>query len=368
MILVNRNFGNPVLAEVIGDMFKPTTDDQDIGICLHDNVLATGSSLVANYKNTAATNATTMTSSMCINNVTEIETLNKLVSPKNIFLVTEKFIKTLDKVYTKIWNESFTETGIYNPSALATIYNGFVTDTSLEANSNITIFSRTDIKNSSIELNFMLFKKFVDRCITAGILTEEDRLQYEDQISLINFNRADLSTQINLDNKLITFTASKPIDIKPDLNAMAQQYLEGKKLYLMMTPFLTNESVIKNTRTAKTGTISVIPTDVSLLAAGVAQEPFYNLFGSWTTYDSRGGKSYTVKQPIAFFKPKTNASKFGRSLPLATHLIWSIGTPEDKELALLEGKPVPDLIFDHLDRISHIDSLTLKIKFDKLSF
>ena len=26
MILVNRNFGNPVLAEVIGDMFRGSTD------------------------------------------------------------------------------------------------------------------------------------------------------------------------------------------------------------------------------------------------------------------------------------------------------------------------------------------------------
>ena len=75
-----------------------------------------------------------------------------------------------------------------------------------------------------------------------------------------------------------------------------------------------------------------------------------------------------VKRPIAFFKPKTDASKFGRSLPLATHLIWSIGTPEDKAAAELAGTTPPDLVFDHLDRISHIDSLTLKIKFDKLQF
>lgn len=367
MILVNRNFGNPVLAEVIGDMFKSTSDDQDVGICLHSNALATGSSLVAAYKNYFITANQSVPSTTIINNVTNIESII-FPATKNFFLVTEHFIKTLDKVYTKIWNESFTETGIYSPSNLITLYNGFVSDNSLGANSILPLI--TDLGTFSLNNNFMLFKKFVDRCITAGILVEEDRLQYEDQISLNDFNKADLSTQIDLDNKLITFTAAKPIDIKPDLNAMATQYLNGKKLYLMMTPYLTNESVIKNTRLVKnttSGNTGLTPT--SLLNDGVKQEPIYNYFGiNNSTGGNAIGRSYTVKHPIAFFKPKTEASKFGRSLPLATHLIWSIGTPEDKELALLEGKPVPDLIFDHLDRISHIDSLTLKIKFDKLPF
>ena len=309
MILVNRNFGNPVLAEVIGDMFKSSSDaGQKVDAIQITGTLAPNSSLVVQLHSSTSFESGYNTTS------------------NNFYIVTEQFLKTLDKVYTKIWNESFTEIGIYVPSNFATIFHGFVIGGALTSSSN----------------DAMIFKKFVDRCVNIGILDEADRLQYEDQIFLSGMVRTNMSTQIDLDNKLITLTNSTPIDVKPDLNALNNEYLNGKKLYLLMTPYLTNESVIKNNY------------------AGL-QEPFSNYVGS-------GGTRVYVKRPIAFFKPKTDASKFGRSLPLATHLIWSIGTPEDKELAMLEGKPVPDLIFDHLDRISHIDSLTLKIKFDKLSF
>ena len=341
MILVNRNFGNPVLASAIGDMFRGSSDvDQKVDWVPNTGALASNSSLVATFK--PDSNIVSGGEAPVVAQTTYLDPFNYYnTSNCNFYLVTEHFLKTLDKVYTKIWNESFTETGIYVPANLATMYHGFVIGGELTANNT----------------DFMIFKKFVDRCIISGILLEEDRLQYEDQIFLSGMSRADLSTQIDLNNKLITFAASKPIDIKPDLNATTQQYLEGKKLYLMMTPYLTNESVIKN-RISNT--------------VGSFQEPIslYQRISWLNNYNGQTGVllDSPVRQPIAFFKPKTDASKFGRSLPLATHLIWSIGTPEDKELALLEGKPVPDLIFDHLDRISHIDSLTLKIKFDKLSF
>ena len=39
MILVNRNFGNPVLAQVIGDMFRASSDvGQDVGWVNNNNV------------------------------------------------------------------------------------------------------------------------------------------------------------------------------------------------------------------------------------------------------------------------------------------------------------------------------------------
>ena len=338
MILVNRNFGNPVLAEVIGDMFKGSSDDgMNIEWVNHTNALASGSSLVSVLKNVLYDSGLAAEAAVAAERYNNFNN-----SPKNIYIVTEHFLKVLDKVYTKIWNESFTENGIYVPSNLSTIFNGFSVDTGgiLESNTNI-----------------MIFKKFVDRCITAGILQEEDRLQYEDQVLINDLNKTNISTQIDLESKLITFTSAEPMNIQPDIDASEGHYLYGKKLFLMMTPYQTNEETIKNIlhTTVFTGT-----------------EPFRN--SSLVRYYVTGIAEYKypvntpVRRPIAFFKPKTDASKFGRSLPLATHLIWSIGTPEDKELALLEGKPVPDLIFDHLDRISHIDSLTLKIKFDKLSF
>lgn len=340
MILVNRNFGNYALSQAIGDMFKGSSDvGQNVGWIYNSNALAAGSSLVSTYSTRLGVTALNYTDSADDTEATAMALLFNNYHPNcnNFYLVTEHFLKTLDKVYTKIWNESFTETGIYVPANLATMYHGFVINGELTS-------SNTD---------FMIFKKFVDRCITAGILDEADRLQYEDQIFLSGMSRANMSTQIDLDNKLITLTNSTPIDVTPDLNGLAGQYLAGKKLFLMVTPYLTNESVIKG-------------------FASVTQEPFQNM--AYTQkMDSNKIVTYpldktNIKQPLAFFKPKTDASKFGRSLPLATHLIWSLGTPADKEIALIEGTPVPDLVFDHLDRISHIDSLVLKIKFDKLQF
>ena len=127
MILVNRNFGNYALSQAIGDMFKSSSDvDQKICWVPNTNALATGSSLVATMKPLlfVATNASVGTAGAKNN-------FEANQNPNNFFLVTEHFLKTLDKVYTKIWNESFTETGIYNPVNLATIYNGFVNDNSL---------------------------------------------------------------------------------------------------------------------------------------------------------------------------------------------------------------------------------------------
>ena len=339
MILVNRNFGNPVLSSVIGDMFKASSDaSQNVDWVANSGAVASGSTLVASLVNLLSSGdwynyngsipQPVLTDDINIYN-------NYNTTCNNFFIVTDQFIKTLDKVYTKIWNESFTEIGIYTPSNLATLYYGFVSDNSAGASSG-----------------FMAFKKFVDRCITAGILVEADRLDYKDQIFVSGMTRANMSTQIDLTNKLITFTHSSPIDIAPDINAMTGQYLAGKKLYLMMTPYLTNESVIK-------GYINV------------TQEPIINrLYTHYTNTEFANVVTINtaVKQPIAFFKPKSDASKFGRSLPLATHFIWSMGTPSDKTLAEANGLTPPDIIFDHLDRISHIDSLVLKIKFDKLQF
>ena len=347
MILVNKNFGSPALSSVIGDMFRSATDaSQNVDYVRNTGALASGSTLVASMSNTAyvyASGNTTGSSMLAPFNA------QQTVS-NNFYIVTEQFIKTLDKVYTKIWNESFTETGIYTPSNLATLYYGFVSD------------------NSSGDAGaFMTFKKFVDRCITAGVLVEADRLDYKDQIFISGVSRSNMSTQVDTTNKLIIMTHATPIDISPDIDTQTGQYLNGKKIYLMMTPYLTNESVIKglNYSFAYGGPL-VTPTP--------SQEPFVNALVGINFGTGTGWSPYTypvqtpVRRPIAFFKPKTDASKYGRSLPMATHFFWSMGTPADKAAAIAAGKPIPDLIFDHLDRISHIDSLVLKIKYDKLQF
>lgn len=352
MILVNRNFGNPALADAIGDMFKNTSNiNSNVDWVPNTNVVASGSSLVAAQMNIAfsgvdgvnGTDALTAAAghALAAPYVDAYNTYN--ANSMNMFIVTEHFLKTLDKVYSKLWNESFVETGIYIPANLSTLYHGFVADNTLGASST----------------DFMLFKKFVDRCITAGVLLEEDRLDYNDQIMLSNLVRAQMSTYIDLPNKTVSITAPNPIDVNPDIDARVGAFHNGKKLYLMLTPYLTNESVAKG-QTETSGT-------------KVTQEPF------WMDQAIRHDKTHMgltyeydvntpVKRPIAFFKPKTAASKFGRSLPMATHLLFSLGTPAEKEEALIAGTPTPDIIVDHNDRISHIDAFTLKIKFDKLQF
>ena len=366
MILVNRNFGNPVLSSVIGDMFKASSDDNmniDSSMNITD-VLASDSTLVSTIQNFIKTKMNPNVFSPVQQAAVANEAFNGYkslnINPKNFYIVTEQFLRVLDKVYTKLWNESFTETGIYTPSKLITIYKGFVSDCSKGENSTYNYYdllgegtSYPQYPSLETKINIMLFKKFIDRCITAGILDETDRLDYQDQISLNDLNKIYLSTQIDSTNNFISMIMNNPITIEPNIVAGEGTYLYGKKLFLMFVPYLSNYNTITNTAKQH-----------------LDKEPTESFVAFGSTYSTINTSEYAlpVRRPYAFFKPKTDASKFGRSLPLATHLIWSIGTPEDKELALLEGKPVPDLIFDHLDRISHIDSLTLKIKFDKLSF
>ena len=351
MILVNRNFGNPALSQAISDMFKPTTnDDLSIDTIVHSNALASGSTLVGTLESLITTTLgnTNYDTNKQLTDIREIKDIILNVGPKNFFIVTEHFLKVLDKVYTKIWNESFTETAIYTPSNLASIYTGFVTDNS-SGDTTRTFKYKNNTKTAPY--NFMLFKTFVDRAITAGVLDETDRLDYQDYVLLNSITKTNLSTQVDLDNKLITMSLTEPTDITPDINTQEGSYLYGKKLYLMMTPFLPNYSTSTN-------------------ITGPSTEPFisYLAFGSTGATIITSQYKVPVHRPIAFFKPKTPESKFGRSLPLATHFIWRIGTQADKDLAEIEGTEVPEIIFDHLNRISHIDNLKLEIKYDNLQF
>ena len=221
MILVNRNFGNYALSQAIGDMFKGSSDvGQNVDEVRNTNSLVAGSSLVSTLMNEKSSQDYGIILTQMAQALAQVQPFADKFNMdnsncNNFYLVTEHFLKTLDKVYTKIWNESFTETGIYVPANLATMYHGFVINGQLTS-------SNTD---------FMIFKKFVDRCITAGILDESDRLQYEDQIFLSGMSRTNMSTQIDLDNKLITLTNSTPIDVSPDLNGLVGEYLAGKKLF-----------------------------------------------------------------------------------------------------------------------------------------
>lgn len=344
MILFNNNFSSPITKTILSEYFTTITTPNDLNPmnCITnisgEMLYASGSTLVGNLIGNAHY---TYASKDTINSVV-LDSAK--IHPKNFQIVTEQFLKVLDKVYTKIWNESFTETGIYSPTALASIFSGFSVN-------NYGFNLNNKLYTSQFwcpTISTMRFYNFVSRCITAGVLDETDRLTNKDQIFVSQPSNT-ISTNIDTVNNIITFNSNSVIDIQ-DFNTQEGSYLYGKKLYLLMTPFIANASVINSA--IKYNTISPEP---------VSSSTTWNF--SQTTGDEK--RFYS---PFGFFKPKSPDSKFGSSVPLATHLFWRIGTPEDKEMALLEGTEVPEIIFDHLDRVSHIDTFQLKVKYGPIQF
>lgn len=344
MILFNNNFSENITKTLVGEYFSTIT---------------TKSSLNPMYCKGTAAASTTMafaTNSTLVGELIENTTITGIVAamesqsvydPKNFQIVTEKFIKVLDKIYTKIWNESFTEDGIYAPKALASLYSAFVSNN--VSKTNIGALSGTGATSIIAAPEEMKLKNFVARCITAGILTEEDRLVDDDQI-FISQPQGTISSIIDVTTKIITFNSNSVIDIK-DFSAKEGDYLYGKKLYLFFTPFISNASTM-NPTTVNTGSTQLEPVSSSFTQ---------NLNGLY-------GTAADCYSPFGFFKPKTSSSKFGASLPMPTHLYWSIGTPDDKEIAFLEGTEPPELIFDHLDKVTHIDNFQLKVKYGPIQF
>ena len=331
MISIKKKNKKAIASELYGNIFKVSTD---IGKCF-DNTPRTGA---------LATNSTLVSTKSYYKwsgNTSDVNTLGSVVLPstlgnmdvKNVSVVTEHFLKVLDKVYAKLWNESINENALYVNSNLVTIYHAFFED------------SPSD---------FMSFKNFVSRCISAGILTEDDRLMDDDQITITGLKKSDISYTLDVDNNLLSFNINYPAKLAKVLNGASGQYLNGKKLYILVTPLLPNQNLdnggITNSSVSDVWNVSVGEMDANnrtlLRYSAVAV-------------------GYT---PYTSFKPKSSSSKFGAGILLPSHFIWSIGTPEDKENALIDGTPVPDIIFDHTDKISHFDKLTLKIKIGKVTF
>lgn len=344
MILFNNNFSSPITKTILSEYFTTVTTPNDLNPmnCITNSsgemLYASGSTLVGNLIGNA--------NYLLVGNgtINSVVLDSSRIHPRNFQIVTEQFLKVLDKVYTKIWNESFNETGIYNPKALASIFSGFSVN-NYWFNPN----NKLDTQQYWCPtISTMGFYNFVSRCITAGVLDETDRLTTEDQIFVSQPSNT-ISTNVDTVNNIITFNSNSVIDIQ-DFNTQEGSYLYGKKLYLLMTPFIANASVIDSA--VKYNTISPEPVSSST---------------HWK-FDQNNSSEKRFYSPFGFFKPKSSDSKFGSSLPLATHLFWRIGTPEDKEIAILEGSEVPEIIFDHLDRVSHIDTFQLKVKYGPIQF
>lgn len=122
----------------------------------------------------------------------------------------------------------------------------------------------------------------------------------------------------------------------------------------MWTPYLKNETTVKYGNTVT----DFVPEEPTTLQA-------YYLDGS-----SGPILQATSHEPVSYFKPKKYQTRFNKgSMPMATHLIWRIGTQDTRENAINTASPfIPEVIFDHVDRISHIDNFKLRIKYNTVRF
>ena len=122
----------------------------------------------------------------------------------------------------------------------------------------------------------------------------------------------------------------------------------------MWTPYLKNETTVKYGNTLT----DFVPEEPTTL------QVYY--------YDNYYGAQLqtTSHEPVSYFKPKKYQTRFNKgSMPMATHLIWRIGTQDTRETAINEASPfIPEVIFDHVDRISHIDNFKLRIKYNTVRF
>lgn len=129
----------------------------------------------------------------------------------------------------------------------------------------------------------------------------------------------------------------------------------------MWTPYLKNETTVKYGNTL---------TDFTPEEPTTLQVSYYSSYnqGNWTSYQSFFAS--TSHEPVSYFKPKKYQTRFNKgSMPMATHLIWRIGTQDTRETAITENSPfIPEVIFDHVDRISHIDNFKLRIKYNTVRF
>jgi len=284
MILVNKNFGGPALSSVIGQYFQSlnavsNTVSYPLGTGTGYNHASYITDWFAGSGNIFPTTASVV---------------------PNMWIVTEKFIKTLDKWYTKWYSGAMKVSdgsNAYSSSNRVDVIGSAFFDPNLAylTNTSYSIVNR------------------INRAITSGVLSASDAIGSND-IRAIQPTRGQINVTVDTTAKLITLDITSPQALSSTINAMAGQAMNGQKLYLFITPY--------------------------------QYEPNYTPDKTWAAM---------YQSPVG-------------SLWMPTHFAWSLGTPTDRELAIAEGRPVPHLIFDHLDRIEYIDSLQLKIAYSKLQF
>ena len=389
MILFNKKWNEEVLSKALLDIVEPSTNPNVYtGIC-SDNIYM-GDAVT--YVDGICTESLQQYASV-VNSSTSGTTVAKIQAIQDEFkrrienfsLVTEKFIKVLDKFYKKLYHEDFTRNVFYSQHILS-IFQGIAKPSFFISNSSYRYFNKNhgnpqilkDIPLSgtanapvSAGINPNDFKVIIDRMISLGLMSEEDRLDLKDQCFLTGLKRTNIQIIDNKEEKTIDIICNKISDIVPDIKTENLSYREGvdqtsigmsvehafhkdKRLFLMWTPYLKNETTVK---------YGDIPTNFT------PEEPT-TLQVNYRTTNPYTILNATSHEPVSYFKPKTYQTRFNKgSMPMATHLIWRIGTQDTRETAITENSPfVPEVIFDHVDRISHIDNFKLRIKYNVVRF
>ena len=382
MILFNKTWNNEVLSRSLLDIVRPSVDPNVYcGECSSTDI-----SLV----NDICTDSPQQFDAIRISNYANVAKLQAIHNEfksrvENFSLVTEKFIKVLDKFYKKLYHEDFTQNVFYNQHILS-IFQGIANPSFFITNNSYRYFNKNH-GNPQISKDLPLagtgnapvqagvnpndFKLIIDRMISLGLMDEEDRLDIKDQCFLTGLKRTDIQIIDNKEEKTIDIICNKISDTVPDIKTENLASLEGvdqtgpgmslehsfhkdKRLFLMWTPYLKNETTVKYGNTLTNFT----PEEPTTL-----QVQYHIPYVGNTLVT-------TSHEPVSYFKPKKYQTRFNKgSMPMATHLIWRIGTQDTRETAINAASPfIPEVIFDHVDRISHIDNFKLRIKYNTVRF
>lgn len=256
-------------------------------------------------------------------------------------IVTEKYLQTLNKIYVKLWNESFTEDVFYETleytAVLAGLYNNH---TSTKLNDSDPANPVIEYESKSSALSNIEFERVVNAMIQTGILDEADRIGYQDYFILPAIDRNNFTFSVEADK--ITVSLVNPMEMVYEIDATAGKYLNGKKLSLLYTPLHMQERELRS--------------DISNSNNIVMQ--WYHRYENSSYYTNR----LMQRAPFRFFKAKNipATSKYENgNMAMGTHYIFEMGNLEDKQLAELELRAGPDIVFDHVDRISSIDNFDL---------
>lgn len=289
MIYFNNNFSNPSMKVLNEKIFS------------HLNIIPAANVL----ENRISVNDTLATDSTVLKTINQVipaeEKIFNTNKVENVFMVTQEYIKALDQLYVKMWNESVTEDSFYIKENLISIFKNF----------NSTYSQDT-------------FKALIDRMIDNGFMEEKYRLSELDCIVIPGMVKTTFTKVVDDATQVMAMEYNLPVKMNDLVLRTNGEYLENKEMYLMMTPYLNNDN---------------------------SYVPF-----TWS------GKTDVVNQ-YSLFKAKENNTKYGTSIPMATHLFYKFASPEEREIYTLEGKSAPDLVYDHTDKISHFDQLKFTIKF-----